>query len=789
MLGANVNNQLLTEFCIAFPPSLYMARKLINLARDDFKRLAVCPSCHTLYEIFDCVFERNGIRHGKQCQTEIKVRGKFVKCNSPLVKQVICKGNIRKFYPLKVYCLNSIISGLENILKRKEIGEVWDHWKSWDNESEILRDIYDGRVWKKFLSFNGIPFLSEKQSISLMMNIDWFQPFKNRNDYSVGVIYFVILNLPRSMRFKSENVIVAGLIPSFKKEPHSINTFLKPIVTELDMLWKGVRLESSIFTCVSIFRAALLCVSCDIPAARKCCGFKSHAGRLGCHKCFKVFPGDFGEKRDYSGFDRQNWKPRTKSLHNLYANRVKNATSKTQADKISRDFGTFYSVLIELEYFDAIQFCVIDPMHNLFLGTAKKMFKLWVENDILSTSHLEKIEERLESVNLLTDIGRIPTHISGNYGVFSAAEWKNWVTIFSLYALCGILPEKDYKCWEKFVLACRLLCKPFLLVDDIQKADLLLLDFCRTFEKVYALKDVTCNMHLHNHLKDCLLDYGPMHVFWCFSFERFNGVFGHFHTNNKAVEIQFMRKIMTAKFCDSFRDVLLENNCTEISEVFFNQIEASVERCRITDITMFLKVSEIMSPFTFCLDILSFISLPKVFKLFALNKDDIILLMSSYRKMYPFASLDIDGMGEIIRKYGYITILGENFGSRQIHRKLRSSDVLACWNTNEIGLEHPTLDLHPCRVKFYFSHTAIIEGKSITNIFAKVSWYKKYSDRYKYGSALQMWHNDKFESDERGCFLPVQKIHSRFAKGITGESKDLMCICPVPRRVLSDNDC
>ena len=48
------------------------------------------------------------------------------------------------------------------------------------------------------------------RSIGLMMNIDWVQPFKNRNDYSVCVIYFVLLNLPGETRFKAENVIVAG---------------------------------------------------------------------------------------------------------------------------------------------------------------------------------------------------------------------------------------------------------------------------------------------------------------------------------------------------------------------------------------------------------------------------------------------------------------------------------------------------------------------------------------------------------------------------------------------------
>lgn len=90
------------------------------------------------------------------------------------------------------------------------------------------------------MSFNGVPFLSEFTSIGLMMNIDWFQPFENRNDYSVQVIYFVLLNLPRNIRFRSEHVIIAGLIPAFKKEPHSINSFFNPIVQELQVLWCAV---------------------------------------------------------------------------------------------------------------------------------------------------------------------------------------------------------------------------------------------------------------------------------------------------------------------------------------------------------------------------------------------------------------------------------------------------------------------------------------------------------------------------------------------------------------------
>ena len=50
----------------------------------------------------------------------------------------------------------------------------------------------------------------------------------------------------------------------------------------------------------------------------------------------------------------------------------------------------------------------------------------------------------------------------------------------------------------------------------------------------------TPNMHLHLHLKECINDYGPVYSFWCFAFERFNGVLGSYHTNNIRIEPQIM---------------------------------------------------------------------------------------------------------------------------------------------------------------------------------------------------------------------------------------------------------
>ena len=39
-------------------------------------------------------------------------------------------------------------------------------------------------------------------------------------------------------------------------------------------------------------------------------------------------------------------------------------------------------------------------------------------------------------------------------------------------------------------------------------------------------------------------DYGPIHAFWLFSFECYNGLLGKQPNNNKAIEIQLMRRFL-----------------------------------------------------------------------------------------------------------------------------------------------------------------------------------------------------------------------------------------------------
>ncbi|CAB4026113.1 Hypothetical predicted protein [Paramuricea clavata] len=390
-------------------------------------------------------------------------------------------------------------------------------------------DVYDGKIWKEFLTFNGKDFLNSFRNYGFMLNFDFFQPMKRRKDYSVGVFYLVLLNLPRAERFKWENVIIIGIVPSLSKEPKDLNPFLKPAVKELQCLWKGIRLNSALSRFPLTFKAAVLAVSCDIPAARN------------------FFPGGFGVKRDYSEFDRDKWEPRRNVNHRWLAKKFANIRTQSKRDQFCRDHGiTHYSILLDLEYFDAIRFFTIDPMHNLFLGTAKAMFKIWVNNG-LPSKDLQKIEDRIKTIEIPSDLGRLPANISANHGSYTAEQWKNWTLLYSLFCLKDILSDEEFKCWQSFVLACKYVCQGVISEADLQIADGLFVKFCKEVETLWKRSYQT---KYAPSLSSKRYFNRPWLSFWCFSFQRYNGILGSIPTNKRSVELQLMRRFQLSRFFD-----------------------------------------------------------------------------------------------------------------------------------------------------------------------------------------------------------------------------------------------
>ena len=369
------------NFLRSLPRNLHAARQLIRVPRDPFRKYVCCPTCHCLYDWKECIVKlANGECVSRKCsyvQFPLHPQAHRRKaCGTILMKTLKTRMGNNLLYPRRIYCYRSIIDSLQELLRRPGFHEKCEAWRSRSTSDTVYGDVYDGEVWRSFLSYNGKPFLSLPYNYAFSIHVDWFQPY-DRTQHSVGVIYMAVMNLPRTDRFLQENIMLVGIIPGPHEPSLTINSYLRPLVDELQQLWLGVKLTTS--KNVSVFaRAALICVACDIPAARKTCGFLGHMATKGCSKCLSSFPTDrFGERPDYSNFDRTSWEARTGSVHRSTALNHRTCATRTLQQGIERTTGIRYSVLVDLPYFDAPKMCIIDPMHNLLLGTAKHMVELW----------------------------------------------------------------------------------------------------------------------------------------------------------------------------------------------------------------------------------------------------------------------------------------------------------------------------------------------------------------------------------------------------------------------------
>ena len=356
-----------------FPKSLHTGYRYLG-SKPSFKKSVVCPRCMTI-----CSYEKAQLKIGRNTVTNYcsyvaypnhTQRPRRQPCKTPLLKTVELLSGRQMLYPFKVYCYQPLMDSLQKLLLQPGFCRMCEHWRK-KAKTTLLEDVYDGRVWKKFQFILGSPFLDVPYCFAVMLNVDWFQPFKHTTA-SVGVLYLTILNIPRHLRYKRENILLKGVIPGPSEPTGDINTFLRPLVAELTDFWIGITMkvnEMSVINEKSV-RCALLCVACDLPAGRKVCGFLSHNAAKGCSKCLKVFSGSVGNM-DFSGFNRSSWPKRTDEQHRKDVESVLTCKTKTSRSKKESELGCRYSVLLDLIYFDAPTMLAVDPMHNLFLGTGK----------------------------------------------------------------------------------------------------------------------------------------------------------------------------------------------------------------------------------------------------------------------------------------------------------------------------------------------------------------------------------------------------------------------------------
>lgn len=755
------NMSTASTFFTSFPTSLYMMKKYLGFSKDTFEKYVICEKCGSLYTFKECfVTNSAGTCKPKACNHIAFRNHPYPSCREPcghhLLKEATLRNDV-KYYPRKTYCFNSIQNSLINILNRKGYLDLCEHWRSRNICDSVLADIYDGCIWKEWMVYNGRPFLACPHNLAVMLNCDWFQPF-DHSCYSVGVLYLVILNLPRSLRFKPENIIITGVIPG-PKEPNQamMNSCLRPIVKELNALFtEGFVIEQGSKS-HKIF-VALIATVCDLPATAKLGGFLNHNSHYGCWKCCRFFPYVEELKRnDYSGLAVG--LPREHVEHKNNAKGTLLARTPTERKKKELDVGGRFTELFHLPYYNTVRYAIIDPLHNLFLGTSKRLQHYWIRMGLLNSCNLKIVQERVDNFNTPSNIGHMPGKIASGFSNMTADEWKNWTILYSVIALHDILPPQHMACWQLFVSACTILCSPIITLSEIDHVQQLLYEFFISVERLDSY-NVTINTHLHLHYSQCLKDYGPCYGYWLFSFERYNGILGKYHTNRKSIETQLMQTFLNDMYAKSLADDInplhqsvFENLLTSKVVGAFNETVYGQEEFSASHM---LKFSE--GPVTPSLSYLdrSFIKLIPPYIIQKIENYSLQYLRESYQIFLP--EVDPFEIPQFIRRYEVVHWWSQCLGKPKYSKK-RDQIIRAFWIGQDGKIDVNAQSLCTGKVEYFFTQNILIEDSYQLVPMAKIKWLQDHPEKSRLPEPVEIWCNEMFKPHGPASFMPIVRIY------------------------------
>jgi len=767
-------SQELRDILEEMPTTLYAMQKSVKVDKNSFTKYSSCPECHSI----------NKDTNTKYCKNvPFPAHPDETMCNANLLEYVQKKGKTVP-QPIRLYFYQSLKSSLSISFQRPNFVDACSFWKlrSAVIPQDWLGDVYDWNVWKE-LQQTG--FFDSPYNLALALNVDWFQPYKRVKD-SVGVLYLVILNLPRHLRYKQENAILVGIIPGPKEPKYTINSYLNPLVDDLKEFWTGVNLKLQTGQSINV-KVCLLCVSCDIPACRKVCGFVGHSAKLGCSKCFCEFDhirggglkcsGTFGEWQLHSGIQHKEKCDDYLKCQSLNAQKV-----------FASENGVRFSSLLDTNYFDPVRCHVVDPMHNLLLGTAKHMLEVWQKVGLINNSSFSVIENTASLLACLHDVGRLPLKIGSSFSGFTADQWKTWTLVYSPVALKGVIPDNHLRVWLLFVRACSTMCSKIIRKSDLETAHNYLKEFCLKFIDIYGNKHFTPNLHMGMHIHDCCYDFGSVYAFWCFAFERFNGILGSYHTNKRCIEAQIMHKFLQQQQVYQLPIPAEYEDYVSIL-TSSNQAKGSL-KIEGTDPNMIVKLNEnVLSEFETLQNKYddAYFSVEDGMNLSPKIHEDVLsselagYIKQLYAVLYP--KYELEHFSYFYTYSKSATFLGDAYECNPN----RNSVYVAFWpSTLEL-----TITKRICQINKFIKHQVTLKNietnrliKSV-HIFCHVLWFKEHINKNWFGHSAFVCKTET-EKESFASFIPLQRLIARCAFGNfelqleTEEKETVLVAVPMP---------
>ena len=552
-----------------FPTTIFklFSTAKVNQDPSSTETYVVCPACSHLYCFSDLTKTMDDSEH--HCQQLIHSR----RCNEPLLYRKNLSFGKFKWIPFKTFHFCPPSHLLHLFFRRQHFFDLIS--APMDDPKNLppflnkgIWDVWHGKIWKDLKDSDGQEYFSKKCNLGLTLNVDWFRPFSH-SPYKVGVMFMSILNLPRHQRMKQRWTMLVGIIPGPSEPKLDINTFLTPLVKDLERLWSGVEVMLSDGTKTSI-RAALVCVACDLPASRKVAQFLGHKAGYRCNKC--LFKAERQQGTQGASGKMSYYTQRLSSIPKRNGDDVRQqaeiyraALTKTEKDRLARSNGVRYTELLRLPYFDAVRMVVVDAMHAFFLGLVSHEVDLILgdshrpQSFSMSSDNRGTLKERVKAIGhqLPLDIGRLPGKIFDVDGrsKTTAAQWKHFILLYDRPCFINLVSPRVYKSIKLLAEVVELLTDESPTEETITYTENKIFEHHEAFCHAYGKWYVTVNYHMALHTADCIRDFGPANNFWLFPYERENAVVGGSPTNGVPLEKQlFNRYHMQYQLEDAYTD-------------------------------------------------------------------------------------------------------------------------------------------------------------------------------------------------------------------------------------------
>lgn len=454
----------------------------------------------------------------------------------------------------------------------------------------IVADIFDGQHYQR-LQRESVTvdddvlnhcYFSCPNDIALGLSTDGFELFKSRKQ-SCWPLILVNYNLPPSIRTRLEHILCIGVIPG-PNHPKEIDTFLLPLIEELETLARGIPAFDSADRSPFVLHAYLLACFGDMPAVAKLMCTKGHNGKFPCRACnicgIRAGTRPSNGKTNYVPLSRtfatepdtpQRYDPLNLPLrtHSEYIEQgigVLDAWNDAEEDRRSLRTGIKgLSALIRVPGLDFPKSFPHDFMHAMFENVITNLIDIWTRTGDWADFGTDNDPYLLEP-EAWREIGlscaasgntvpsafgcRVPD-LKEKRGESSAESTLLFATLLAPALLRRRFRWNRY--YQHFIQLVDLIdkCIGFEVThEEIKQIREGFAKWVQDFERLYYNNDPkrlrACTLPLHAllHVADDIEAMGPVWCYWAFPMERFCGALARCCMSRRFPYSSFNRRVL-----------------------------------------------------------------------------------------------------------------------------------------------------------------------------------------------------------------------------------------------------